>query len=754
MVKTKFKKAVSLMLATVMSLTAFMGIGATTAFAAVGEKADVYLVDYPRSGDTNNNGEWGHGNLNYMNGWKGLSTKYTGLRAMGSYSGNIAYCIEPGTGQRTGDTLTEKDENFFNNISPNGTISGDDIRLLIGRILQYGYRGGISTSWKSQNESDANCIAHAYATQILIWETIVGERDASFNHVSTGGYIKTKDNAKGTIRTIDKAAVATQRMKQAYIATKEKAERSVNANSSSAEEYASDKLESGIDEVFHDGAYAFDKAGRKGLETTKENIRTAKDGIQRFKQQRAEQSLRKQASQNTSSAIKTVDKAEKTIKQSATSSGKKTIKFAGKEATKTAQKSVKTAEQTAKTAIKTSQQAAKAAQKTAKATVKASQKAAQAAKATAKATAATIKAAAKATVAAVKAIIAAVKGLVAAIAAGGWVAVVVIIVLCLVGLIAGSVFGIFFSGEDSGTGMSMQTVVQEINQEYDDRLEQEKNSVSYDVLEMSGSRAVWKEVLAVYSVKVNTDPDNPMEVATVDETKKQLLSDIFWEMNDISSRTESKTHTEIEESDDGHGNIVQTETTVTETFLYITVSHKTVDEMTAMYGFNQEQKEYLAELLKDENNQLWSQVLYGIGYSDDQIVTVALSQVGNVGGQPYWSWYGFDSRVEWCACFVSWCANECGYIDAGIIPKYAGCVNGVQWFRDRGQWADGSYEPSPGTIIFFDWEGDGVTDHTGIVQKCENGTVYTVEGNSGDTCRTKTYTVGSSVIYGYGIPAY
>ena len=188
MVKTKFKKAVSLMLAAVMSLTAFMGIGATTAFAAVGEKADVYLVDYPRSGDTNNNGEWGHGNLNYMNGWKGLSTKYTGLRAMGSYSGNIAYCIEPGTSQRTGDTLTEKDENFFNNISPNGTISGDDIRLLIGRILQYGYRGGISTSWKSQNESDANCIAHAYATQILIWETIVGERDASFNHVSTGGY--------------------------------------------------------------------------------------------------------------------------------------------------------------------------------------------------------------------------------------------------------------------------------------------------------------------------------------------------------------------------------------------------------------------------------------------------------------------------------------------------------------------------------------------------------------------------------------
>lgn len=121
-----------------------------------------------------------------MNVQKGLSTAHTGLRAIGSYSGNIAYCIEPGTGQRTGDTLTEKGENFYNDISPNGTISGDDIRLLIGRILQYGYRGSLSTSWNSQNESDANCIAHAYATQILIWETIVGERDASFNHVSPG----------------------------------------------------------------------------------------------------------------------------------------------------------------------------------------------------------------------------------------------------------------------------------------------------------------------------------------------------------------------------------------------------------------------------------------------------------------------------------------------------------------------------------------------------------------------------------------
>ena len=146
--------------------------------------------------------------------------------------------------------------------------------------------------------------------------------------------------------------------------------------------------------------------------------------------------------------------------------------------------------------------------------------------------------------------------------------------------------------------------------------------------------------------------------------------------------------------------------------------------------------------------------VYGISGGDGEIVNVALSQVGNIGGQPYWSWYGFEGRVEWCACFVSWCANECGYIDTGVIPKFAGCVLGSQWFMDRGQWQDGSFEPSAGHIIFFDWEGDGVTDHVGIVERAENGTVYTVEGNSGDTCRQNRYAIGSSVIYGYGISAY
>lgn len=588
--------------------------------------------------------------------------------------------------------------------------------------------------------------------------------------------IKTRDIVKGTIKTIDKTAVASERMKQAYISTKERAENSTYAAENSADEYASDKFERGIDATVHEGIHQFDKAGRKGVETTKDNIHKAKDGIDRFKEKRAKKALEMQsekvgekaaktaertARQTGSKAVKTAEKSTtKTIKQSASSAGKKTIKTVGKSG-KTAAKSVKTAERTAKTAIKTTKQAAKAAQKTAQASAKAAQKAAQAAKATAKAAVAAIKVAVKATVAAVKAIIAGVKALVAAIAAGGWVAVVVILVICLVALILGSVFGIFFSGEDSGTGQTMQTAVQEINAEYDNKLLEIKNGTTYDALEMSGSRAVWKDVLSVYAVKTNTDPDNPQEVATMDDSKKQLLSNIFWEMNEISSRTESVSETVITETDDGNGNIVQTETTETRTYLYITVTHKSAQEMASQYGFNQEQMDYLTELLKPENNSLWAAVLYGINYSDDQIVTVALTQIGNVGGQPYWSWYGFDSRVEWCACFVSWCANECGYIDTGVIPKYAGCVNGVQWFKDRGQWIDGSSEPVAGMIIFFDWDNrgssgpqDGLSDHTGIVQKVENGIVYTVEGNSGDSVRINQYAVGHYEILGYGVPAF
>ena len=203
MAKLKIKRAVSFVMATVLSLTAFMGVGANTAFAAAGEKTNVYMVDFPRDGDANCDGVWGYNNLTLKNGWHTGSATHTNLKAIGSFSGNVGYCIEPGVHLSMGQSMTQYDENYFNNIQANGVISGDEIRQYIGRILQYGYRGTISTSWRSQNGAAANSIAHAYATQLLIWETIVGERDANFNHKAASGCSNVKDvvNAAHPLRS-------------------------------------------------------------------------------------------------------------------------------------------------------------------------------------------------------------------------------------------------------------------------------------------------------------------------------------------------------------------------------------------------------------------------------------------------------------------------------------------------------------------------------------------------------------------------
>ena len=183
-----FKRGVSVFMAMLMCLSALVGIGTTTAFAA-GTESEVYMISFPRDGDANYGGTWGHRNLQYMNGWSSGESSYTTVRAMGTFESNICYCIEPGVPLNIGDKLTDWDENFWDNYpsSYNHTIAPDDIKLFIGRIMQYGYTGTISTDWRSQNEG-ADKLAHAVATQLLIWETVVGERDADFNKVSTGGY--------------------------------------------------------------------------------------------------------------------------------------------------------------------------------------------------------------------------------------------------------------------------------------------------------------------------------------------------------------------------------------------------------------------------------------------------------------------------------------------------------------------------------------------------------------------------------------
>jgi hypothetical protein len=143
-----------------------------------------------------------------------------------------------------------------------------------------------------------------------------------------------------------------------------------------------------------------------------------------------------------------------------------------------------------------------------------------------------------------------------------------------------------------------------------------------------------------------------------------------------------------------------------------------------------------------------------MGEGNSAIVAVAQSQIGNEGGLKYCEWYGYPYRVEWCAIFVSWCADQCGYLDAEVLPKMMGVRPYVDWFRERGQWQGRDYEPSPGDIIFYDWEGDGLADHVGIVEKAENSTVYSVEGNAGDRCVENSHMIGAAPIYGFGLPQY
>lgn len=587
--------------------------------------------------------------------------------------------------------------------------------------------------------------------------------------------IKTKKENKGTIKTLDKAKIASGRMKSAYIQTKDKAEHSVEAEEYSANEYATDRVESGAkrgaEETVRqtkkqignakDGAKMVKNKIKQRIENKAQNKaeNAVKNSVQKSSKNAAKKSAEKSARTTFSKAfnegrksIRTVEQTSKTVKQSARSVGRKTVKTAQKGTAKTVKTSVKTAEKTSKAAIKTSKQAAKATQKTAQATAKAAQKAAVQA----------TKVAVKATIAAIKAIIAGIKALASAIAAGGWVAVVIIIVICLIALIVCSCFGIFASGEDSGTGVTMQTAVQEINEEYNQKIEDIKSNNTYDILEMSGSRADWKEVIAIYAVDKNmadlnpANPDEAQEVATMDEGKKEDLRNLFWKMNKVESHTEKKTVKETVDVKE-NGKMVKKEKDVEKTTLYITISHIDLETMMNNKSFTDEQKEMCRELLSDENNSLWLSVLHGISSSDSDIVKVAQEQLGNVGGQPYWSWYGFSYRVEWCACFVSWCANECGYIKNNLIPKYSVCDTGVNWFKTKGEWLDGTEEPQKGMIIFFDWAYDGLdgnSNHTGIVEKVESGRVYTIEGNSSDACQENSYPIGHYEILGYGAPAY
>lgn len=376
--------------------------------------------------------------------------------------------------------------------------------------------------------------------------------------------IKVRDVAKKGVKTINKAVVQTERFKDTIVRTKEKAEESVS-NDISANEYANNKIKFATNRAVDEGVHQFNKQGQKSLMKTKENYQKSKAKIKSLKKK-----------------IQSKSKAKSTAKST-------------------------------KTAIKTSKEVAKKAEKTAKETVKASKRAAKIAKETAKRTAQGIKLAVKATISAIKAIIAGTKALIAAIVAGGWVAVVVIIVICLVALLVGSIFGIFFSSEKtSANAITMNEVVAECNQEFADKIQSIQDSNAHDDYVLDGSMASWKDILLVYTIK-QSNGKNETDVVTIDDNKKKVLKDIFWDMNSLSSEVKEETVTERGVNTDEEPKEVQKKV------LHIKISSKSVEDMKSQYSFNTAQNNQLAELSSDKYASLWGGVIYGSNGSGEYV---------------------------------------------------------------------------------------------------------------------------------------
>ena len=370
--------------------------------------------------------------------------------------------------------------------------------------------------------------------------------------------IKVKDIAKKGVKTINKAVVQTERFKDNIVRTKEKAEETVS-NDINSNEYASNKIKFATDRAFDESVNQFNKQGQKSFMKTKENYQKSKAKIKQLK------------------------------------------------------KKVKTTDKNTKTAIKTSKEVAKKTEKTAKETIKASKRATQIAKETAKRTAQGVKVAVKATVSAIKAIIAGTKALVAAIVAGGWVAVIVIIVICLVALMCSSIFGIFFSSQKtSANSITMNTVVAECNQEFSDKLQSIQDSNPHDDYVLEGSMASWKDVLTVYTIK-QSNGVNQQDVMTIDDNKKNVIKQIFWDMNSLTSEVKDEMVTEQGTNADEMPKQVQKKV------LHIKINTKTIEQMKNDYHFSPAQNKQLAELTDNKYASLWNGVIYGAADSGEYV---------------------------------------------------------------------------------------------------------------------------------------
>lgn len=545
------------------------------------------------------------------------------------------------------------------------------------------------------------------------------------------------------VKVLDRGLTAAEHMKQGFVRTKDQTGQTSIQNRGSSESvaYAQDRITRTAESLAYRGEKQVIRQGGK-------IGRRVKDGVQSVKENaRLKRSVQSQAENINSTirqSVKTRNRGTQTVKtlQRTASS----IKTGGAQSIKAGGKAVKTATNSSRAAVKTTVHTAKAVQMAARTSVITAQRAVYAARISAKTAIVTAKAAAKATVAAAKAVIAATKALISAIAAGGWIVLVILIVVILFGA------ALSLLGSNSET----YTPVSEEVEAYDPLIRQYANEHGIgDYVElikavmMQESGGCGNDPMQASECPYNTEYANTPGGITDPEYSINVgikyLASCLAEAEVESPIDMEHIKLAIQGYNYGSGYI----TWAKENYGGYSVTNASdfSDMMAAQLGWSSYgDKQYVAHVLRYYPYGR----LISTGGSGD-LVEVALSQEGNSGGEIYWRWYGFEEYQPWCACFVSWCADQCGYIDAGIIPKFAKCSVGAKWFQERGQFESAGYTPKTGDLIFFEWGDGGNLDHVGIVVNVEDGFVNTIEGNSSNKVQRGRYIIGDSRIYGYGV---
>ena len=407
---------------------------------------------------------------------------------------------------------------------------------------------------------------------------------------------KTRESLR-SIKVVDKTEGLAKKSKNGASSLANSAEETQNPRHETEVEYAGNEVQDKEERSGRALVRGAARVGQWGYRTTVRNIQKWRNRPRKIKLKVEEPKQlpppkRPLLTEGTKQGAKTASKG---------------IKNGSKAAKKASRASAKAAKKTAKTSAKAAKQAAKASAKAAKAGVKMSVRAAQAIKRAAIATVKFIKVAVKAIIATAKAVIAGVKALVAAIAAGGWVAVLIIVIIVLVALVAGSIFAIFIPAEQNG--ITVYDVMGELDREFHNKEQELLANCQYDVLTYEGEMADWNEIVAIYAVKLNLDTDNPQEIATFDEAKADELRNIYRTMNNVRLETRTETKEVKKQVRDENGNLKEVTETVTTTYVTVKRTGLTALQAADEYDFTDYQIEMLTMLLDEKNDELWQGLL-------------------------------------------------------------------------------------------------------------------------------------------------